>query len=114
MGAHARILSDATAVLVRNLQPRRERKPHAGTPYPNAQMQSPQPSPNLPAREIRRKVVLTVGWVGFLLAISLLLFAAHLPRWAGNALAATACTGGACIVYGQLSMFRVRWRLVGK
>ena len=78
-------------------------------------MQSQQPAPNVPAGEIRRTVVLTLGWVTFLLAmILLLLFAVHLPRWAGNVLAVTACTGGAAIVYGELSVALARWRLIGK
>ncbi|HSU17986.1 hypothetical protein [Longimicrobium sp.] len=75
-----------------------------------------QPQPwTSPEREIRRRVVLTLAWGAFLLAISLLLiFPLHLPRWAGNALVVTACTGGACIVYGELTVALARWRLVGK
>jgi hypothetical protein len=77
-------------------------------------MQSQQLASNVPAREIRRTVVVALGWAAFLLAMVLLLFAVHLPRWAGDAMAVIACTGGAAIVYGELSVRRARWRLVGK
>jgi hypothetical protein len=82
---------------------------------PNAHMQSPPLAWSSPEREIRRRVVLTLGWVLFLLAVApLLLFPLHLPRWAGNALVVTACTGGACIVYGELAVALARWRLIAK
>lgn len=82
---------------------------------PNAHMQSPQLAWTSPERENRRRVVLTLGWVAFLIAVAaLLLFPLHLPRWAGNVLVATACTGGACIVYGELTTALARWRLIGK
>jgi hypothetical protein len=65
-------------------------------------------------RELRRTVVLTLGWVFFLLAVLPLLFTPHLPAWATWSLAVTAGTGGLGIVYGELFPARGRWRFAGK
>jgi hypothetical protein len=64
--------------------------------------------------EIRRKIILTAGWIAFLLATPALLFVEHLPRWAGDALVVGAVLGGAAIMYGELSLSVARWKMVAR
>ncbi|HEX6750591.1 MAG TPA: hypothetical protein VF092_25095 [Longimicrobium sp.] len=65
-------------------------------------------------REVWRRAILMVGWISFLVATPLLLFAVHLPSWMDDALVVTAFVGGACIVCGELWPALDRLRMTGR